>query len=85
MRVSFSSDAFVQKKSNVIMFVGLQGAGKTTTVTKMASYYKRKVDMLFVWIMSLIFAGMVCGDGVRGHISSWSLRPAEAKCYARRH
>eukprot|EP01125_Pyxidicula_operculata_P014155 TRINITY_DN46_c0_g1_i1.p1 TRINITY_DN46_c0_g1~~TRINITY_DN46_c0_g1_i1.p1 ORF type:complete len:478 (+),score=136.39 TRINITY_DN46_c0_g1_i1:71-1504(+) len=29
-------------KTNVIMFVGLQGSGKTTTVTKMASYYKRK-------------------------------------------
>eukprot|EP01091_Cochliopodium_minus_P013692 TRINITY_DN4465_c1_g1_i1.p1 TRINITY_DN4465_c1_g1~~TRINITY_DN4465_c1_g1_i1.p1 ORF type:complete len:486 (+),score=172.71 TRINITY_DN4465_c1_g1_i1:52-1509(+) len=29
-------------KSNVIMFVGLQGAGKTTTVTKMATYYKKK-------------------------------------------
>jgi len=29
-------------KSNVIMFVGLQGSGKTTTVTKMANYYKKK-------------------------------------------
>jgi signal recognition particle subunit SRP54 len=27
---------------NIIMFVGLQGAGKTTTVSKMAYYYKRK-------------------------------------------
>lgn len=27
-------------KSNVIMFVGLQGSGKTTTVAKLASYYK---------------------------------------------
>lgn len=32
----------VKKKSNVIMFVGLQGAGKTTTCTKMAYYYQRK-------------------------------------------
>ena len=32
----------VKKKSNVIMFVGLQGAGKTTTCTKMAHYYQRK-------------------------------------------
>lgn len=32
----------VKKKSNVIMFVGLQGAGKTTTCTKMAHYYRRK-------------------------------------------
>eukprot|EP01121_Diplochlamys_sp_Union-15-3_P014621 TRINITY_DN4685_c0_g1_i1.p1 TRINITY_DN4685_c0_g1~~TRINITY_DN4685_c0_g1_i1.p1 ORF type:complete len:477 (-),score=120.04 TRINITY_DN4685_c0_g1_i1:9-1439(-) len=29
-------------KPNVIMFVGLQGSGKTTTVTKMAHLYKRK-------------------------------------------
>ena len=29
-------------KSNVFMFVGLQGAGKTTTVTKLAYHYKRK-------------------------------------------
>jgi len=27
---------------NIIMFVGLQGAGKTTTVSKMAYYYKKK-------------------------------------------
>jgi len=32
----------VKKKSSVIMFVGLQGAGKTTTCTKMAHYYQRK-------------------------------------------
>eukprot|EP01083_Nonionella_stella_P075464 205175_1 len=29
-------------KPNVIMFVGLQGAGKTTSVTKMAWFYQRK-------------------------------------------
>jgi len=29
-------------KSNVIMFVGLQGAGKTTTCTKLAIYYKAR-------------------------------------------
>jgi len=29
-------------KTNVIMFVGLQGSGKTTTVSKMSFYYKRK-------------------------------------------
>ncbi|KYQ93663.1 signal recognition particle 54 kDa subunit [Tieghemostelium lacteum] len=29
-------------KPNVIMFVGLQGAGKTTSVTKLAYFYKRK-------------------------------------------
>eukprot|EP01090_Pellita_catalonica_P002701 TRINITY_DN12274_c0_g1_i2.p1 TRINITY_DN12274_c0_g1~~TRINITY_DN12274_c0_g1_i2.p1 ORF type:complete len:476 (+),score=100.39 TRINITY_DN12274_c0_g1_i2:95-1522(+) len=31
----------VKGKPNVIMFVGLQGSGKTTTVTKLAYYYKR--------------------------------------------
>ncbi|EWM21521.1 signal recognition particle 54 kda protein [Nannochloropsis gaditana] len=29
-------------KSNVIMFVGLQGSGKTTTIAKYANYYQRK-------------------------------------------
>ena len=28
------------------MFVGLQGAGKTTTCTKLAYYYKKKVSHL---------------------------------------
>lgn len=38
------TEAFKPKKSrsNVIMFVGLQGSGKTTTCTKLAYYYKRK-------------------------------------------
>lgn len=29
-------------RSNIIMFVGLQGSGKTTTCTKLAYYYQRK-------------------------------------------
>ena len=29
-------------KTNVIMFVGLQGSGKTTSVSKLAYYYQRK-------------------------------------------
>ena len=29
-------------KANVIMFVGLQGSGKTTTCTKLAWYYQKK-------------------------------------------
>lgn len=29
-------------KNNVVMFVGLQGSGKTTTCTKMALYYQKK-------------------------------------------
>ena len=32
----------VKGKANVIMFVGLQGSGKTTTVTKLAYHYKKK-------------------------------------------
>ncbi|GAU98349.1 hypothetical protein RvY_09507 [Ramazzottius varieornatus] len=32
----------VKGKPNVVMFVGLQGSGKTTTCTKMAYYYQRK-------------------------------------------
>eukprot|EP00053_Salpingoeca_punica_P008441 m.75773 g.75773 ORF g.75773 m.75773 type:complete len:532 (+) comp14608_c0_seq1:128-1723(+) len=32
----------VKNKNNVIMFVGLQGSGKTTTCTKLAYYYLRK-------------------------------------------
>jgi len=31
-----------KKRANVVMFVGLQGAGKTTTCTKYAHMYKRK-------------------------------------------
>lgn len=31
-----------RKKTNIIMFVGLQGAGKTTSVTKMAYWYKKQ-------------------------------------------
>jgi len=42
-------------KQNVIMFVGLQGSGKTTTCTKLAYYYKRKN-----WK-----AGLVCADTFR--------------------
>jgi len=42
-------------KQNVVMFVGLQGSGKTTTCTKLAYYYKRKN-----WK-----AGLVCADTYR--------------------
>ncbi|CAD7927635.1 unnamed protein product [Amoebophrya sp. A120] len=33
---------FVKQKPNVVMFVGLQGAGKTTSCTKFAHHYARK-------------------------------------------
>jgi len=34
--------ALQKGKPNVVMFVGLQGSGKTTTVTKLAHHYKQK-------------------------------------------
>jgi signal recognition particle subunit SRP54 len=42
-------------KANIVMFVGLQGSGKTTTIAKLAYYYKRKG-----WK-----ACMVCADTFR--------------------
>lgn len=42
-------------KPNVIMFVGLQGAGKTTTCTKLAVYYHRRGFKV----------GLVCADTFR--------------------
>jgi signal recognition particle subunit SRP54 len=51
------SKPFAPKKGacSVIMFVGLQGAGKTTTITKMAYWYQRKG-----WKV-----GLVCADTFR--------------------
>ena len=46
---------FVRGKSNVVMFVGLQGAGKTTTCTKFAYHYMKKG-----WKV-----GVVCADTFR--------------------
>ncbi|KAI9307760.1 signal recognition particle protein [Cunninghamella echinulata] len=45
----------IKKKANIFMMVGLQGAGKTTTCTKLASYYQRKG-----WKVAL-----VCADTFR--------------------
>jgi len=45
----------VKTRPNVIMFVGLQGSGKTTTVTKLAYYYKK----------SNFRTAMVCADTFR--------------------
>lgn len=55
--VEAKREAFVPIKgrSNVFMFVGLQGSGKTTTCTKLAHYYARKG-----WKV-----GLVCGDTFR--------------------
>ena len=46
---------FVRGKPNVVMFVGLQGAGKTTTCTKFAYHYMKKG-----WKV-----GVVCADTFR--------------------
>lgn len=32
----------VKNQQNIVMFVGIRGAGKTTTVMKYANYLKRK-------------------------------------------
>jgi signal recognition particle subunit SRP54 len=45
----------IKNRPNVIMFVGLQGAGKTTTVAKLARHYKQRR-----WRV-----GMVCADTFR--------------------
>lgn len=57
-------------KSNVIMFVGLQGSGKTTSCTKLAHYYARKG-----WKV-----GLVCGDTFRaGAFDQLKQNAAKAK------
>ena len=53
------------------MFVGLQGSGKTTSCTKLAYYYKKKVRLIFFlhFEKSLKFKGwkpcLVCADTFR--------------------
>lgn len=44
-----------EAKSHIIMFVGLQGAGKTTSCTKLAVYYKKRGFKV----------GLVCADTFR--------------------
>lgn len=39
-------------KPNVIMFVGLQGSGKTTTCTKLAYYYQKKNWKLALFVLT---------------------------------
>lgn len=57
-------------KSNVLMFVGLQGSGKTTTVTKLAYYYKK----------NNYTTAMVCADTFRaGAIDQLAQNAAKAK------
>jgi signal recognition particle subunit SRP54 len=62
---------FVQGKQNVVMFVGLQGAGKTTTCTKYAYNYIKKG-----WRV-----GLVCADTFRaGAFEQLKQNAAKIKC-----
>ena len=56
-------------KRNVVMFVGLQGSGKTTSIAKYANYYNKKG-----WRTC-----MVCADT----FSRGCFRPVEAECHSR--
>ncbi|KAH3672214.1 hypothetical protein WICMUC_004404 [Wickerhamomyces mucosus] len=51
------SDTFIltKKKLNIVMFVGLQGSGKTTSCTKFAVYYQRRGFKV----------GLICADTFR--------------------
>lgn len=55
--VDSSAEPYKVKRhqTNIIMFVGLQGAGKTTTCTKLASHYQRRGFKV----------GLVCADTFR--------------------
>jgi signal recognition particle subunit SRP54 len=62
---------FVRGKPNVVMFVGLQGAGKTTTCTKFAYHYMKKG-----WRV-----GVVCADTFRaGAFTQLQMNAAKIKC-----
>jgi signal recognition particle subunit SRP54 len=58
----------VRGRTNVVMFVGLQGAGKTTTVAKLALQYKRRG-----WKVA-----MVCADTFRAGADHQLLQLARA-------
>ena len=62
---------FVKGKSNVVMFVGLQGSGKTTTCTKFAYQYIKRG-----WKV-----GLVCADTFRaGAFDQLKMNAAKVKC-----
>ena len=62
---------FKRNKPNVVMFVGLQGAGKTTTCTKFAYHYMKKG-----WKV-----GVVCADTFRaGAFTQLQMNAAKIKC-----
>ena len=62
---------FVRNKPNVVMFVGLQGSGKTTTCTKFAYNYMKRG-----WRV-----GLVCADTFRaGAFEQLMMNAAKIKC-----
>ena len=62
---------FVKGKPNVVMFVGLQGSGKTTTCTKFAYQYIKRG-----WKV-----GLVCADTFRaGAFDQLKMNAAKIKC-----
>ena len=62
---------FKRGQPNVVMFVGLQGAGKTTTCTKFAYHYMKKG-----WKV-----GVVCADTFRaGAFTQLQMNAAKIKC-----
>ena len=62
---------FVRGKPNVVMFVGLQGSGKTTTCTKFAYQYMKRG-----WRV-----GLVCADTFRaGAFEQLKMNAAKIKC-----
>jgi signal recognition particle subunit SRP54 len=62
---------FKKGKPNVVMFVGLQGSGKTTTITKFAYHYMKKG-----WRV-----GLVCADTFRaGAFEQLKMNAAKIKC-----
>ena len=62
---------FVRGKPNVVMFVGLQGSGKTTTCTKFAYNYMKRG-----WRV-----GLVCADTFRaGAFEQLKMNAAKIKC-----
>lgn len=62
---------FVKGKPNVVMFVGLQGSGKTTTCTKFAYQYLKRG-----WKV-----GLVCADTFRaGAFDQLKMNAAKIKC-----
>mmetsp|Transcript_13700 Transcript_13700/g.9695 ORF Transcript_13700/g.9695 Transcript_13700/m.9695 type:complete len:162 (-) Transcript_13700:1118-1603(-) len=62
---------FKRATSNVVMFVGLQGSGKTTTCTKFAYHYMKKGYKV----------GLVCADTFRaGAFEQLMMNAAKIKC-----